>query len=54
MTALCRDNQFDGIQFDFENVHVSDKDAFTAFVEGGRRLAACASDARFRRRWCRA
>jgi spore germination protein YaaH len=32
MVALCRDNKFDGIQFDVENVHVSDKDAFTSWV----------------------
>jgi spore germination protein YaaH len=32
LAALCRDNRFDGIQFDFENFHVSDKDAFTAFT----------------------
>ena len=32
LAALCRDNHLDGIQFDIENVHVSDKDAFTAFV----------------------
>ena len=32
LTALCRDNRFDGIQFDFENFHVSDKDAFTSFT----------------------
>ncbi|HTK53642.1 MAG TPA: glycosyl hydrolase family 18 protein, partial [Gemmatimonadaceae bacterium] len=25
-------NRFDGIQFDFENIHVRDKDAFTAFT----------------------
>lgn len=31
LTALCRDNQFEGIQFDFENIHVSDRDAFTSF-----------------------
>lgn len=31
ITALCRDNRFDGIQFDFENVSVTDRDAFTAF-----------------------
>src|SRR5439155_25738706 len=29
--ALCRDNHFAGIQFDIENVHVGDKDAFTSF-----------------------
>lgn len=33
MTALCRDNHFAGIQFDIENVHVSDKDAFTSFAK---------------------
>jgi spore germination protein YaaH len=32
LTALCRDNRFDGIQFDFEDFHVRDKDAFTAFT----------------------
>jgi spore germination protein YaaH len=31
ITALCRDNKFAGIQFDIENVHVKDKDAFTSF-----------------------
>ncbi len=31
ITALCRDNRFDGIQFDFENIHIQDRDAFTAF-----------------------
>jgi spore germination protein YaaH len=31
MTALCRDNKFAGIQFDIENVHIRDKDAFTSF-----------------------
>ena len=31
ITSLCRDNQFAGIQFDFENILVSDKDAFTSF-----------------------
>lgn len=31
ITALCRDNRFDGIQFDFENISVTDRDAFTAF-----------------------
>jgi spore germination protein YaaH len=33
MTALCRDNKFAGIQFDIENVHVKDKDAFTSFAK---------------------
>lgn len=32
LAALCRDNTFDGIQFDFENFHVSDRDAFTSFT----------------------
>jgi len=32
LTALCRDNTFDGIQFDFENFHLRDKDAFTSFT----------------------
>lgn len=31
ITALCRDNGFDGIQFDFENISVKDRDAFTSF-----------------------
>jgi spore germination protein YaaH len=31
ITALCRDNRFDGIQFDFENINVADRDVFTAF-----------------------
>jgi len=32
VAALCRDNHFDGIQFDVENVHVSDKDVLTSFM----------------------
>lgn len=32
LAALCRDQHLDGIQFDIENVHVRDKDAFTAFT----------------------
>ena len=32
LVALCRTNHLDGIQFDIENVHVSDRDAFTSFV----------------------
>lgn len=32
LAALCRDQQLDGIQFDLENIHVSDRDAFTAFT----------------------
>ncbi|HEX4682402.1 MAG TPA: glycosyl hydrolase family 18 protein [Gemmatimonadaceae bacterium] len=37
LAALCRDSRFDGIQFDIENVHVSDRDALTDFM---RRSAA--------------
>ena len=33
LAQLCRVNRFDGIQFDFENFHVSDKDAFTRFAQ---------------------
>ena len=32
LAALCRNNDFAGLQFDFENFHVSDKDAFTSFT----------------------
>jgi spore germination protein YaaH len=32
LVALCRDNRFDGIQFDIEIVHVTDKDALTSFM----------------------
>jgi spore germination protein YaaH len=32
LAELCRANRFDGLQFDFENFHVSDRDAFTAFA----------------------
>src|SRR4051812_22795941 len=28
LAALCRDNHFTGIQFDLENIHVRDRDAF--------------------------
>jgi spore germination protein YaaH len=38
LVALCRDNHFDGIQFDIENVHVTDKDALTSFM---RDAAVC-------------
>jgi spore germination protein YaaH len=31
IAALCRDNRFDGIQFDFENIALGDRDAFTTF-----------------------
>lgn len=32
LAALCRDQKLDGIQFDFENFHLRDKDAFTSFT----------------------
>ncbi|MGH7679698.1 MAG: glycosyl hydrolase family 18 protein [Gemmatimonadaceae bacterium] len=32
LAALCRDNKFFGLQFDFENFHVIDRDAFTSFT----------------------
>ncbi|HEV8214171.1 MAG TPA: hypothetical protein VGP95_00005, partial [Gemmatimonadaceae bacterium] len=32
LVTLCRDNHFDGIQFDIENVHITDKDALTSFM----------------------
>jgi spore germination protein YaaH len=32
MTALCRDKGYTGLQFDFENIASTDKDAFTAFA----------------------
>lgn len=31
MLRVCRDNKYYGLQFDFENIHVSDKDLFTGF-----------------------
>lgn len=32
LADLCRTNHLDGIQYDIENVHVTDKDALTSFV----------------------
>jgi spore germination protein YaaH len=32
LAELCRVNRFDGLQFDFENFHLSDRDAFTSFT----------------------
>ncbi|HEV8600851.1 MAG TPA: glycosyl hydrolase family 18 protein [Gemmatimonadales bacterium] len=32
LAELCRVHRFDGIQLDFENFHVSDRDAFTSFT----------------------
>ena len=31
MVRMCRENKFFGIQFDFENIHVKDKDLYTDF-----------------------
>ena len=31
IAALCRDNHYDGIQFDFENINIVDRENFTAF-----------------------
>lgn len=31
LVELCRRHGFDGIQFDFENLHMTDRDSFTAF-----------------------
>jgi spore germination protein YaaH len=31
MVRVCRENKLYGLQFDFENIHISDKDLFTAF-----------------------
>jgi len=31
IAALCHDNGYAGIQFDFEDIHVTDRDAFSAF-----------------------
>jgi spore germination protein YaaH len=32
LAELCRVNRFDGLQFDFENLHISDREAFTSFT----------------------
>ena len=32
LAALCREQRFDGIQFDFENVAITDRDLFSAFA----------------------
>jgi spore germination protein YaaH len=48
MVALCRDNKFDGIQFDVENVHVKYKNEFTSWVrETAERLhrVSCSASA---------
>jgi spore germination protein YaaH len=37
LVSLCRDNHFDGLQFDIENVNVRDKAAFTSFVQESAR-----------------
>lgn len=37
MVELCRRHGFMGIQFDFENLHLSDRDAFTRFYQEAAR-----------------
>jgi spore germination protein YaaH len=32
LSQLCREQHLDGIQFDFENIHISDRQAFTNFT----------------------
>lgn len=32
LVSLCRENKFDGLQFDLENINVRDRDAFTRFA----------------------
>lgn len=44
MVELCRQHGFRGIQFDFENVNVADRDAYTRFY---REAAAALHDAGF-------
>ncbi|NIU72297.1 MAG: hypothetical protein GWN71_01535, partial [Gammaproteobacteria bacterium] len=45
LVELCRRHGFDGIQFDFENLHMNDRDAFTAFY---REAAEALHEAGFR------
>ncbi|HTY39402.1 MAG TPA: glycosyl hydrolase family 18 protein [Bacteroidota bacterium] len=33
MVRICRENKFYGIQFDYENIHITDKDAYTAYYK---------------------
>ncbi len=45
MVELCRRHGYDGIQFDFENLHMNDREAFTRFY---REAARALHDAGFR------
>jgi spore germination protein YaaH len=45
LVELCRRHGFDGIQFDFENLHMNDRDAFTRFY---REAAGALHDAGYR------
>lgn len=45
MVELCRRHGYDGIQFDFENLHMNDREAFTRFF---REAAKALHDAGFR------
>jgi spore germination protein len=38
LVSMCKDHKLDGIQFDIENVHVSDKDAFTSFTRDAAKV----------------
>ncbi|MDA1080170.1 MAG: glycosyl hydrolase family 18 protein [Gemmatimonadetes bacterium] len=42
LVAMCRDHALDGIQFDIENFHVRDKDAFTSFARDAAPLVRAA------------
>jgi spore germination protein YaaH len=33
MVTLCKENAYYGIQFDFENIHITDRDEYTAFYK---------------------
>jgi spore germination protein YaaH len=39
---MCTDHHLDGIQFDLENIHVSDKDAFTNFSKDAAKVVHAA------------
>jgi spore germination protein YaaH len=44
LAALCRNNHFDGIQYDIENVNIVDRDLLTSFMResvGGLHAAGC-------------
>lgn len=42
LVAMCTDHKLDGIQFDIENFHVRDKDAFTSFARDAAPLLRAA------------